>query len=546
MAGSALDELYNLLNKGKQTSTSGGTTTTSETTQYSKDSIDAMLKQALESNNGLSAMLSAQAGAGLYNSSTNKLLVDDLLARTTANIAAQTATKVRTVSTPPQTTTTKNQSMTGKDYAGLLLGTIGKQYGDKWLKNKNPLDTVKSWFDGGSNASAGSVGGGGSSFIGSGSSAPGLNIGGGDMQASIMDAISPDFSATTSMSAPEVSSGVGADTSSSTNTSSIASVGEAGTALMGVDTSVPGLSTGTSVQGLGTGTKASTQGTFGDMFSDSTNTSFTNYSEADAGVSASGASSSGSSSSSSGGSWLGAITGAINGSGAGARQRKTDPAMNSHEDGYGTYHEDYRADVGGGIIGGIMGYYGGPVGASLADPVVDAIHPFMQDTTRDVINFGDDMGGAGGAFAIDPIGAEASGKYNTNDKIDAASEIADPLAHNVLESTWESVEDSCFITTAVCTQLGKADDCEELTAMRKLRDEYALTNGFKHEVDEYYEKAPKIVEALRNNPSYPRILSDFYNLYIVPAVSAVHLGQYEKAHVIYRNLFNHAVEISGV
>jgi len=52
----------------------------------------------------------------------------------------------------------------------------------------------------------------------------------------------------------------------------------------------------------------------------------------------------------------------------------------------------------------------------------------------------------------------------------------------------------CFITTAVCSQEGKPDDCEELTAFRRFRD------GWLREcpdgdalIREYYETAPAIV-----------------------------------------------------
>ncbi|MDE7107148.1 MAG: zinc ribbon domain-containing protein [Clostridiales bacterium] len=53
----------------------------------------------------------------------------------------------------------------------------------------------------------------------------------------------------------------------------------------------------------------------------------------------------------------------------------------------------------------------------------------------------------------------------------------------------------CFLTSAYVEHLGKADDCEELTALRAFRDGYmAKTDEGKALVAEYYEVAPKIVE----------------------------------------------------
>ncbi len=52
----------------------------------------------------------------------------------------------------------------------------------------------------------------------------------------------------------------------------------------------------------------------------------------------------------------------------------------------------------------------------------------------------------------------------------------------------------CFITTAVCLETGKRDDCAELTAFRCFRDEYlqACPDG-PALIEEYYRIAPSIV-----------------------------------------------------
>lgn len=113
-----------------------------------------------------------------------------------------------------------------------------------------------------------------------------------------------------------------------------------------------------------------------------------------------------------GGGWMSAAGGALNGYMQGRKNYEEDPNMWSGKDGYGKYHKDYRAEVGGGFLGGVMGYYGGPVGAALAGPVTKAVHPYAEKGTREVINFGDKVGGAGGALALDPIGTVSTGKYS--------------------------------------------------------------------------------------------------------------------------------------
>lgn len=55
----------------------------------------------------------------------------------------------------------------------------------------------------------------------------------------------------------------------------------------------------------------------------------------------------------------------------------------------------------------------------------------------------------------------------------------------------------CFVTTACCKYKGLADDCTELTKVRKLRDEHMKNTWFGSRLVElYYEKAPEIVDEL--------------------------------------------------
>lgn len=75
---------------GKNTNTSfGGSTSTKQTTseEVSPEAVNTIVKQMLEGTQGLAAVAQGQKTAGLYNSSTNQLLVNDLLSRT-AGVAA--------------------------------------------------------------------------------------------------------------------------------------------------------------------------------------------------------------------------------------------------------------------------------------------------------------------------------------------------------------------------------------------------------------------------------------------------------------------------
>jgi hypothetical protein len=96
---------------------------------------------------------------------------------------------------------------------------------------------------------------------------------------------------------------------------------------------------------------------------------------------------------------------------AGDANYRNDPNMTNQRNGFGTNYPDMRAHVGGAVLGGVMGYFGGPAGAAFAGPAVELVHPYAEQATRTMINFGDSWGGVGGAMMMDPIGTLSSGKY---------------------------------------------------------------------------------------------------------------------------------------
>lgn len=74
-----------------------GTVTTSES--VSPDAVNAVVKSILEGNQGLAAVSSGQKKAGMYNSSTNMMLTNDLIARAAAEGAKLNKTSTQTTNT---------------------------------------------------------------------------------------------------------------------------------------------------------------------------------------------------------------------------------------------------------------------------------------------------------------------------------------------------------------------------------------------------------------------------------------------------------------
>lgn len=105
---------------GGYTQTTGPqTTTTSDRTQTteeiaSPEAVQALVQQMLEGNTGLAAISGMQKTAGMYNTTTNSMLTNDLLSRVAAAGAALNKKQVTTVSGGSQTTsgTTTEKVMT--------------------------------------------------------------------------------------------------------------------------------------------------------------------------------------------------------------------------------------------------------------------------------------------------------------------------------------------------------------------------------------------------------------------------------------------------
>jgi hypothetical protein len=99
-------------------------------------------------------------------------------------------------------------------------------------------------------------------------------------------------------------------------------------------------------------------------------------------------------------------------------------------------------------------------------------------------------------------------------------------------------EEGCFLTTACVQAAGLSDDCKELRALRRFRDEYVaqLPNGASI-LTQYYENSPQIVLAISNSPlaeaEYDEILS-----VVRDAVAHIEAGNNSNALSVYSELIN--------
>ncbi len=108
--------------------------------------------------------------------------------------------------------------------------------------------------------------------------------------------------------------------------------------------------------------------------------------------------------------------------------------------------------------------------------------------------------------------------------LDWAAQRQTELAQISADQKCTSPEGGCFITTACCETLGLDDDCFELAALRRYRDQVlAKRPGGEADIARYYELAPLILARMLEPTRRARLLL-LYARFILPASLAAHLG----------------------
>lgn len=95
----------------------------------------------------------------------------------------------------------------------------------------------------------------------------------------------------------------------------------------------------------------------------------------------------------------------------------------------------------------------------------------------------------------------------------------------------------CFITTAVCENSGKPDDCYELTLLRQFRDNWLFEQRDGEElIKEYYATAPDIVLEIDKSPDRDREYKRILKEYIEPCIKLIELSAYDTCKKLYMQM----------
>lgn len=92
----------------------------------------------------------------------------------------------------------------------------------------------------------------------------------------------------------------------------------------------------------------------------------------------------------------------------------------------------------------------------------------------------------------------------------------------------------CYVTTAVCMNLEKGTDCEELRLIKEFRDGYlSSTKEGQAMIEEYYDIAPTLVKRIERDKDAHEKYADLWNTYLSPCVEHIKNGQPETCKEIY-------------
>jgi hypothetical protein len=120
--------------------------------------------------------------------------------------------------------------------------------------------------------------------------------------------------------------------------------------------------------------------------------------------------------------------------------------------------------------------------------------------------------------------------------LDWAAKRQPELAQTYADQKCTPPEGGCFITTACCETLGLDNDCFELAALRRYRDQVlAKRPGGLADIARYYELAPLILARIPERTRGPRLCL-LYARFILPAALAAHLGLNALAYRLYRRM----------
>lgn len=111
------------------------------------------------------------------------------------------------------------------------------------------------------------------------------------------------------------------------------------------------------------------------------------------------------------------------------------------------------------------------------------------------------------------------------------------------KAIWDTVTSGCYITTAVCEEYGKPDDCYELTMFRQFRDNWLVSQpDGKALIQRYYDTAPTIVVQIDRQSNRGEIYRHLHDVYLSNCLKYIEAGKNEQCRDLYVSMMEYLFE----
>lgn len=101
----------------------------------------------------------------------------------------------------------------------------------------------------------------------------------------------------------------------------------------------------------------------------------------------------------------------------------------------------------------------------------------------------------------------------------------------------DSSSGGCYLTSACTAAMGLPGDCEELSILRRFRDEWLSKQpGGKETIEEYYRIAPGIVRSIESMGESKVLFQRIYDEMVCPCVRAIQEERPKEAWALYERM----------
>jgi hypothetical protein len=199
--------------------------------------------------------------------------------------------------------------------------------------------------------------------------------------------------------------------------------------------------------------------------------------------------------------------------------------------------------------------------AILGQMNADGTAPTMETVLTNVLTSGLQQhlssiigaGGSGNANLDALLSSDLTGKISNNvmpallNLLSTTANGGANLANDTKTQTVQQSTGGCFITTAICENVGLDDDCEELQVLRTWRDSFlkSTTSGEKL-VQVYYTLSPMLAQRLRDCKRGQVISKQLFTLFILPAIQAIKAKDDELAFKLYIQLLETVIQVLAI